>query len=165
MNKKLQETSKKYIILPVAMLGLVAVLAWSTTEKVNAVSTETGSKSELAALLAQKFSLDQAAVEATMQQYHQEEVELRRQKMEALLELRLQEAVAEESLTQSQMQAILEKHDELEDRLQELKDQDLSREDFREMRADLYEEMQAWAEEQGIDFETVMRVGKNMVRG
>ena len=165
MHKKFQENSKKYIILPIALLGLAAVLAWSTTEKVSAFTRQTAGRSEFAAVLAQKFGLDQTVVEETIQEYHQAERELRRQEMESRLEAKLETAVAQGQLTQVQMQAILEKHDELEEKIQELKDQDLSREDFREMKADLHEEMQVWAEEQGIDFEVFMRVGKGMMEG
>lgn len=163
MKQKLEQTSKKYIFIPIAMLGLVAVLAWSMTDKVNAFGGE-NRKSEFAAVIAQKFGLDQAQVEETIQQYHQQEMETRHQEMESRMEERLQRAVAAGNLTEVQMNAILEKHDEMHERMQELHDQDLSKEDLREMRADLRDEMQNWAEEQGIDFEVFMEFGKRFRR-
>lgn len=168
MKKELKQTSMKYIVLPIAMLGLVAVLALSATDKVNAFGGSMRSMnrgganhtSEFAAVMAQKFGLDQSAVEETIQGFHQQEMELRHQEMESRMGERLQRAVTQGNLTETQMHAILEKHDEMYERMQELHDQDLSPEDMREMRADVHEEMQTWADEQGIDFEVFMTVGK-----
>ncbi len=159
MNKKLHQTSKRYILLPIAMLGLVAVLAWSATDKVSAFN-EQNRHGDFAAVIAQKFGLDQSAVEETIEEFHQQEMELRHQEMESRMEERLQRAVSERNLTETQMQAILEKHDEMYERMQELHEQDLSPEDMREMRADIREEVQTWAEEQGIDFEAFMHMGR-----
>ncbi len=166
MKKELKKTSMKYVVLPIAMLGLVAVMAWSVTEKVSAFGSTAGrgaggkGTGEFAAVIAQKFGLDQTAVEETIQEYHKQEMELRHQEMESRMEERLQRAVEQGNLTEVQMRAILEKHDEMYERMQDLHDQDLSQEDMREMRADIREEMQAWAEEQGIGFEAFMSVGR-----
>ena len=159
MNQKLHQSSKRYILLPIAMLGLVAVLAWSVPDKVSAFNGQKR-QSGFAAVIAHKFGLDQTVVEETIKEFHQQEMELRHQEMESKMEERLLRAVSEGNLTETQMRAILEKHDEMYERMQELHEQDLSPEDMREMRADIHEAMQAWAEEQGIDFEVFMKIGR-----
>lgn len=167
MKQMLQQTSKKYIFIPIAMLGMVAVLAFSVTDKVNAFGAENqmggDHKSEFAAVIAQKFGLNQSEVEETIEQYHAEEREAREQEMESRMSQRLEKAVAEGRLTESQMSAILEKQDEMHERLQEIRDQDLSAEDKRELRADIHEEMEEWAAEQGIDFDVFLRFGRRFV--
>lgn len=169
MKKELKQTSMKYVVLPIAMLGLIAVLAWSVTDKANAFGgtnmAGTNNRGEFAAVIAQRFGLDQSAVEDTIQGFHQQEMELRHQEMESRMEERLVRAVSQGNLSETQMNAILEKHDEMYERMQELRDQDLSPEDMREMRADIRDEMQAWAEEQGIEFEVFMNVGKQGGQG
>jgi len=160
MKDKLKSNTRKYLILSIAMLGLVTVLTMSMTDKVNAFAGS-DHRSEFAAAIAERFGLDQTQVEETIQEFHAQEMETRQQEMQSRFEARLQTAVSEGSLTSSQMQAILEKHDEMQDRMQELHDQDLSPDDRREMMADIHDEMQAWADEQGIDYDVFLRIGRN----
>jgi hypothetical protein len=160
MTNKLNNKSKKYLILPVAILGMVAILAWSAPGKVSAF-TGTKHKGEFAAVIAQRFGLDQTQVEETIQQFHSREMETRLQEMRSRFAAKLQTSVAQGNLTETQRQAILEKHDEMEDKIQDLHDQELSPEDFRELRADIHDEMQAWAQDQGIDFDVFLGVGKD----
>lgn len=151
MKHKLKQTQKKYLIIPIAAVGLIAMLAFASVDTVKAHGFS-NNKENLAEMIAQKFNLDQQTVEDTMQEFHQNQ-----------MEQRLEAAVQEDRITQAQRYAILEKHEEMYDRMEELRNQDLSPEDMRELRADIHEEMQAWAEEQGIDFEAFRRTGRRMM--
>ena len=164
MKQKISDKSKKYIIVPIAALGLIAVLALGTVEAVNAYGTR-GSRSDLSETIASKFGLDQTQVIETMDEYHQQKMVEKHSEREARLEERLVQAVAQGSLTEGQRYAILEKHEEMAERMQEIHDQDLSRDEMHELKADIHEEMQAWAEENGIDYEAMMRAGRGMRNG
>ncbi len=161
MKNKISENSKKYIIVPIAALGLIAVLALGSVDTVNAYGTR-NRRSGLSESIASRFGLDQTQVEETMDEYHQGQMGERHEEMQARLEEKLEQAVSEGNLTEAQRYAILEKHEDMEERMQEIHDQDLSRDEMHELKADVHEEMQAWAEENGIDFETFMSVGNGM---
>lgn len=158
MNTQLKRTSKKYLIVPAVAVGLIAVLAFSSVDKVSAHMGGSGNQN-LATVIAQKFGLQEEQVAQALQEYHSEQMETRHQEMKDRLEQRLAAEVQEGSLTEGQVQAILEKHEEMHERMEELREQDLSPEDMREMHADVREEMQTWADENGIDFDVFMRVG------
>lgn len=164
MKNKIKNTSKKYIVVPIMVIGLVAILSFSSVDEVNASSSSRSrSRGNFAQAFAEKFNLNEDEVKIAMSEFHQQNMLTREQEMESRLEERLSQAVSDEKITQTQMYAILEKHEEMHDRMQELRDQDLSPDEMHELRADIHEEMQAWAEEQGIDYESFMRIGDGMM--
>ncbi len=164
MKVELKKNSKRYLVVPIAALGLIAVLAFSNVDEANAQERQ-WSKGSFAQAIAEKFNLDQTQVEEVMQDFHQQNMEVRQQEMQTRLEERLDQAVAEGKLTDAQRYAILEKHEEMHDKMEELRDQDLSPDEMHEQMADIRDEMEVWAQEQGIDFDLFMRMGKQMMRG
>lgn len=162
MHKSIKQTSKRLIIVPIVAVGLMTVLAFTLVDTANARGT--ASKNNLAEAIAQNFNLEQDKVAEVMQNFHQQESEERQQKMQEQVAEQLEIAVQRGRLTEAQMYAILEKHDEMHERMSELHEQDLSRDDLHELRMDIHDEMEAWAEENGIDFDIFMRVGKRMAR-
>lgn len=163
MKDKLKETSKRYLVVPIAVLGLIAVLAFSNVDEANASESQ-WSRGSFAETIAQKFNLNQDDVEEVIQELHQQRFEEREGFMREHLEERLEQAVEEGNLTETQMYAILEKFEEMHIRMDELHDQDLSPDEMHEQMADIHEEMEAWAEEQGIDFDLFMRAGRRMMK-
>lgn len=164
MKQKISDKSKKYIIVPIAALGLIAVLALGSVDTVNAYGTRSR-RSDLSETIASKFGLNHAQVVETMDEYHQQRMVENHNEREARLEEKLTQAVAQGSLSESQRYAILEKHEEMAERMQEIHDQDLSRDEMHELKADIHEEMQAWAEENGIEYEAMMRAERGMMNG
>lgn len=164
MNEKIKNTSKKYIVIPVFAIGLMAVLVLANVQAVSA-NDSSRRKGDFAQVLAEKFNLDQSQVEQTLQEYHQGNHEANEQRRKEHFEDRLEQAVNEGKLTEAQSYAILEKFEEMHNRLEELHDQDLSEDEMHELKADIHEEMQAWAEDQGIDFEMFLRTGQKMFSG
>lgn len=151
MHKNIKQTSKRLIIVPIVAVGLMTVLAFTIVDSASAHAS--ASKKNLAEAIAQNFNLEQDKVAEVMQNYQQEQVTER-----------LERAVQEGRLTEAQMYAVLEKHDEMHERMSELHDQDLSRDDLHELRMDIHDEMLAWAQDNGIEFDVFMRVGKRMAR-
>jgi len=163
MKNKLQQTSKRYLVVPIVAIGLVAILAFSSADEVSAYGFD-DHRDNFAQAIAQKFNLNQSEVEDVMDEYHQQNIGLREQEMLANFDERLDQALAEGKITESQMYAILEKHEEMHDRIVDLRDQDLDRDELHELKADIHDEMEAWADEQGIDYDVFMRLGNGMAR-
>ena len=164
MNEKIKQTSKKYIVIPVFAIGLMAVLVLANVQSVSA-SNSSRKKGDFAQVLAEKFNLDQEEVEQTLQEFHHDKYGENEQRRRDHFEDRLEQAVIEGKLTEAQSYAILEKFEEMHNRLEELYDQDLSEDEMHELKADIHEEMQAWSEDQGVDFEMFLRTGQKMFNG
>lgn len=162
--KEKASASKKYLILPVA-LGLVAVVALSTAHTVRAVHRYGENDSSLPQEVAERFGLDESEVQDVFREYHQDRFEERHERMTDRLEDRLAEAVENGKITQAQMNAYLEKHEELYEQMLELEELDLSPEDLREYKADLHEDLHAWAEENGIEMHTIMNYEHHVLGG
>lgn len=155
MHKNIKQTSKRLIIVPIVAVGLMTILAFTIVDTASAHGA--GSKNNLAGVIAQNFNLREDKVAEVMQNYHQQDMQER-------VAERLEVAVQEGRLTEAQMYSVLEKHDEMHERMSELHDQDLSRDDLHELRMDIHDEMLLWAQENGIEFDVFMRVGRRMAR-
>lgn len=98
---------------------------------------------------------------------HTEHMQMR----QAEFESRLDEAVANGELTQKQKQLILQKHEEMRSEHVNGDDlKDLSPEDRKVKMQEKHDEMQAWAQENGIDIDVLMSLrtkgrGEGMRRG
>jgi hypothetical protein len=162
MKQKFQKKSSKYLVVPIAALGLIAILTFAAVDRVSARGNSQR-RNELAQAIAEQFNLEQGQVEDTIMSFHETNMETREQEMRSRLEARLGTAVQEGSLTEEQKYAILEKHEEKHDRMEALYDQDLSWDEMHEAQADIHEEMESWAAEQGIDFDVFMQAGRRMM--
>ena len=121
--------SKKNFIIIIA-----AVLLSGSLYLARATSAQENSGKTFIQTIAEKFNLKQDDVQEVADQYHSQKMETMQAERRNRLEERLTEAVADGELTQNQKQAILEKHDEL----QQKREQE---------RAD----MEKWAEQNGLD--------------
>lgn len=123
-------------ILAVGSLGVLPVGAQDTTTYPPIVQR-----------LAERFSLN---VEDVKEVFEEERAE-HHTKMLKTFEDRLSNAVSEGKITEEQKQLILDKHEEMQAKMQDLKSQDLTREEMHEEMKAYHEELKAWAKEQGIE--------------
>lgn len=154
MTEKIKKTSKRFLVVPVVTLSLIAILVLANVDRVNAqnqVGVSAGDRGGFAEVLANKFNLDQTEVQETIHEFHKENHQER-----------VEKRVAESLLTETQRYAVLEKFEEMHNQLEDLHDQDLSHDEIHELRADIHEEMEAWAESEGINLELFLQAGKNM---
>jgi hypothetical protein len=148
-SKKVLSTK---VIVPVVALGIIAVATLSSVTLASAQGLDS-ERDTLISKIASKFGLNETEVKETFEEFRFEHSEERHQRMEERLEERLNQAVDNGNLTEDQRFAMLEKHEELEGKFDDL--YDLSPEDMREARADIHEEMEAWAQENDIDMEKI----------
>lgn len=97
--------------------------------------------------LADRFGLN---VEDVEEVFEEERAEHHAQMLQNF-EDRLSEAVTEGKITEEQKQTVLDKHEEMLARMEELRSQDLDPEEMHEKMKAYHEELRAWAEEQNID--------------
>jgi molecular chaperone DnaK (HSP70) len=159
MKEQIKNTSKKYIVIPVIALSMIAILVLTNVNGVSAHNSPEN-KGNIAQMLAEKFNLDQTEVEQTLKGFHKERHEDHEQKRKEHLEDKLDQAVVEEKLSEEQRFSILAKFEEMHNLMEDIHDEDLSHDEMQDKKADIHEEMKAWAEDQGIDFELFLRSGK-----
>ena len=129
--------------VPTFVLG--ALILGSVVGVSVANAQENGIRSKLAQKIAERFNLDQNEVG----QFLQNERQARQGEYKSQLEERLSGAVTNGSLTEEQKQALLAKLEELKVNKGELKD--LSSEERRDAIEIQRQELQNWADENGID--------------
>ena len=122
--------------------GAVASIGLAGVTSVGAVSAATNNRDDLITRIAQKFNLKEDDVEAVVEEHRTQMMEQRQTERKAQIATRLQEAVDAGDLTAEQKTA-------LEAKIQE----------HTAERQTEREEMQAWAEEQGIDLSEIMPFG------
>jgi hypothetical protein len=142
---------KKKIILPAVLALSVLVIGILTT---NVAAQEAGFYSPIVEKIAERFNLNVSEV--------QEVFDERRAEMYARFADRLDEMVSEGKLTESQKEAILEKHEEMYDAMDDLRS--LSPAERPERMREMHEEFRSWLEEQGIDTTLIGGFGKGSFR-
>ena len=110
--------------------------------------------------LVDRFNLDPTQVEEVFNQEREE----RHTQMQSRWEERLNQKVADGSLTEAQKQAILDKKAKMQANFQN--NQNLSIEERRDLKETHQAEMKTWAEENGIDMSQLFGFGeKGLKRG
>lgn len=132
------------VIIGLSFLGLTAfgisqVLAQSEQNKYPLIIQK----------IAQRFGLKESDVQAVFDEVRQE----RQKEIQRRLEEKLNQAVKDGKITESQKQAILDKHKELaEKRLQNKEDwQNMTPEQRRQNMREQKQELESWASQNGID--------------
>jgi aryl-alcohol dehydrogenase-like predicted oxidoreductase len=149
MNKK--------IILPTAfVLGVIMIGLLS----VSYVSAQDSSDyPPIVQMLAEKFNLNESDVQAVFD----EEREDHHAQMQASWSERLDDLVNEGKITSDQKQAIMDKHEEMHNKMLEI--QSLEPEERHEKMRQIHDEFKTWAEEQGIDLPLLGPMGGGLKRG
>lgn len=137
--------SKKIFISSVVMTGLLAVGAIGIVP-VYARGPE--NMSPIIQSLAEKFNLDEDEVFDVIDEKRAE----RHAYMLSHFEDRLNNAVDNGRITEEQKQSILDKHEEMEAKMEELRSQGRSFEDMHAQMASYRNELKQWAKEQGFEF-------------
>ncbi len=101
--------------------------------------------------LVEKFGLSRDDVQAVFDEARVE----KHAEMEAEEAERLASLVEDGTLTQEQADALSQKREEMRQAREELRDQDLTREEIHEQMKSDMEDFKAWAEEQGIDLDAI----------
>lgn len=138
---------KSRLLLTVFTLALVGLTVFGISQ-VQAQSQEVSYPS-IIQKLAERFGLKESDVQAVFDEVRQE----RQSQMQARFEERLNQAVKDGKITESQKQVILAKHKELvEKRSQNKKDwQSMTPEQRRQVMQEQREELKSWASQNGID--------------
>lgn len=143
---------KKAIIILALALGLLGVVGYGTAK---AYAGDPDKYPPIVQKLVERFGLNEDEVKAVFDEERTE----RQQQMQARFEERLNQAVSEGKITEEQKQAILAKKEEMQANFGQFKD--LSPEERREKMEAHREEMKTWAEENGINLDSLpMFLGK-----
>lgn len=153
MHDKIKKINKKNLLLPIAILATAGVISLGAVSA-NAYFGNGERHDDMVKELSVKLGVDESKVSAIFEEMHKEQ----QQEMENRLSERLDEAVASGEITEAQKKAILTKHEEMRDEHEADREsfQSMTPEQRRETRQTDRDEMEAWAEEQGIDLEYFM---------
>lgn len=148
----------KKIVISTVVLGVLSLVAVLGVHSVGAY--ENGPYSNIVQKLVGRFNLNADEVQQVFDEAREERREEmqarfgeRGEKMRVGFEERLNQAVSEGKITEEQKQALLAKKVETQTNFEELKD--LSFEERKENMEARRQEVQAWAEENGIDLSLV----------
>ena len=150
MNKK--------ILIPIAALVVLGGLGAAKVGTVYAQDNEFRFPPMIQKII-EKFGLDESEVAQLMQENREE----RQAEHQAMTEEKLNEFVAEGKLTEGQKSALLAKIAERQENMDEWKD--LTPEERREKAVEHRAEMEAWAEENGINLEELGLLGRGFGMG
>jgi hypothetical protein len=141
--------SKKVIIPTAVLVGLAAVGLFG----IKSIGAVGNGHSPLAEKIANRFGLNKDEVEAVFE----EDRTQRQDEMKARYEDRLNQAVSDGKITEEQKQAVVAKKAELQENRQEMAN--LSDEERKQKMDEHRQEMETWAEENGIDLGLFMGRG------
>jgi len=138
--------------------GVVSAVAFGSIAGVSAVSAHNGgggntgeAKDELISRIATDTGADKETVEASFQAHRDakkaEHQQARSEHLDGL--------VGDGTITQDQREALEAKFAEQKATKEDLKDQDLSREQMHELKKESRDEFKKWAEEQGINLDDI----------
>jgi hypothetical protein len=145
MNKK--------IFLPVIFaLAILTVGTLATT-----ASAEDVLYPPIVERLAERFGLNEDEVRGVFEEVHDEKTA----EMYASFVERLDDLVAEGVLSREQKDALVSKHEEMQAKMDDLRTQNISKEEKRQKIKALRSELWDWAQEQGIDLSAVRPLGQN----
>lgn len=149
MNKKSLLTITAVTILGAGVLGSSSVFAQTTTNTQNPMSS-------LVQKIATKFNLNQSDVQAVFDEVHAK----RDAQRKAQVESQLTQWVTEGKITEAQKQLILQKRQELQAEREANRTtmQNLTTEQRQAQKEAQRAELEAWAEQNGIDMQYVTSV-------
>ena len=152
MNKKVKKiVFPTMIVLGVILVGLLSVSVAS--------ARDSGTYPSIVQKIAEKFNLNESDVQAVFDEEREEHYA----DMYAKWSERLDDLVNDGKITAEQKQAILDKHEEMHNKMLEY--QSLDPEERYEKMIGLHEEFKTWAEGQGIDLPLLGPFGHGFMRG
>lgn len=142
------------IILPSMLIAGALAVGSIGVDRVLAQNSDTNYPS-IVLKLSEKFNLDKDAVLEVFTEEHAE----KQAQMLQLFEDRLDDAVGEGKITVDQKALILDKHEEMQAKMDELRSQNLSRDQMHEEMKKLHDELKTWATQNGINIPFAMQRG------
>lgn len=147
---------KNKVIIPAALVLAIVTLAAYRTATVYAQGSNNKYPPVLEKLV-ERFDLNEEEVRVVFDQVREEH----QQEMQEQFTQRLDQAVADGKITVAQKELILAKHEELKGGKENWEDwHSLSPEERKEMGQKRHEELEAWAESNGIDLSLFFGLGK-----
>lgn len=134
---------KKRVILPAILLTGALAAGSLGFSRVSAQEADT--YPPIVQKIAERFGLNESDVEDVFDEVHAEH----HAEMLANFEDRLSQAVTDGKITEDQKQAILDKHEEFQAKMDEIKD--MPEDERRAAMEQIHEDMKTWADENGID--------------
>lgn len=138
----------KRVILPTLLLS--GALAVGSLGFAKVYAQENTEYPPIVIKLAERFGLNASDVQNVFQEVNDEHEADRQARFAEYLD----DLVSDGKLTETQKQTILDKHEEMESRMEEFKD--LDPEQRREKMQQYHEELKKWATENGIEFPFMM---------
>lgn len=150
MKKTIKKLHNKTIILPIAILAVAGMISLGAVSA-SAHMGKGGGRDEVVQELAQKLGVDEAKVQTAFEAIREEH----QQEMQKLFDDRLTQAVTDGKITTDQKNAIITMHTEMAQKRDENRAtfQSMTREERQATRQQEHDELEAWAEKQGIDLE------------
>lgn len=140
---------KKKVIFPTMLALAILTIGILATN----VSAQNSQYPPVVQKIAQKFNLDVSEV----QKVFDEDRDARRAEMYASFSDRLDELVLAGKITSSQKEVILEKHEQMRDKMEALRD--LSPDERREKKLSIHTDYKNWLSSQGLSAELVQHLG------
>lgn len=132
-----------------SLIAVGAITAVAGASMLGGAASAQGSAESISSKIAENFSLDQAEVEAVFQEHRDE----RRANRQVEAEAHLQSLVDDGTLTEEQKATLQEFRTDMMANRQGIMDQDLSREEARELSSEAKAEFEAWAENEGLNLD------------
>ncbi|OGM23937.1 hypothetical protein A2715_02045 [Candidatus Woesebacteria bacterium RIFCSPHIGHO2_01_FULL_39_32] len=152
MSKKVKKVIfPTMLVLGVILVGLLSVSVASAQDSDDYPS--------IVQKIAEKFNLNEADVQAVFVEDREEHYA----EMQARWSERLDDLVNDGKITAEQKQVILDKHEEMHNKMEEWKD--LNVEERHEKMHALHDEFKTWAEGPGIDLPLLGPFGRGFMRG
>ena len=152
---KMQKKVNKIFLPAILALSILVIGILAT----NVSAQDISNYPPIVQKIADRFNLNVSEV----QQVFDEDRDAHRADMYAHFAERLNDMVSDGKLTETQKEAILDKHEEMQDKMEEFKN--LSVDERHEKMQALREEFKTWAESQGIDLSVIGPFGHGFGHG
>jgi hypothetical protein len=140
--------------MPIIVGASLLTIGGATLFGVSSVSAESSSGNSLIERIAARFSLDEAEVEAVFDEYKEE----RRAEHKAQITERLADLVEDGTITNEQKTLLEAKLEEHRQKREELRNQDLSRQEHRDAMSELRDDFKQWLDDNGIDLDAILPI-------
>ncbi len=155
---------KKYIILSLIGLVLIVVTSNAFAMKPFRGYKDDSNLSPIMKGLIEKFNLDENKVQEFVNNFRQEQKQKKQESVEKIFAKRLDQALEKGEINEEQKQALIKKHNEIQNTIENLRQSDKKEENFEEIKK-IRKEMKDCSEKENIDFKVFGPSGKSGFHG
>jgi hypothetical protein len=153
-----ENMTKAQLLIPVLALTLTGTVFLSVSGTASANTGNSGTLSSLVSKIADKLNLSETDVQTVLEVVlHEDQADV-----QAKLNAKLDEAVADGKITVAQKQSILDKVEELRTKFESMDWKDMTRSERREALRDLKEDLVDWAKTNDIDLDLLVEIGLSL---